>query len=94
MGLLEEKKICVTDYIVATEDHKEEGTHLHVYLALDKRFETTNQTLLDIRLEDDVPTYHGNYQVVKTDRDVIKYVTKDGNYISSDSYDNMMLKNE
>lgn len=65
---------------------------MHCWLALEKDFETENATKLD--LKDGEMVYHGNYQSVKSDEHVIKYVTKDGNFISSKSIEDLLLKHQ
>jgi Geminivirus Rep catalytic domain. len=61
-------------------------------MALEKDFETEKPDKLD--LKDGDQTYHGNYQSVKSDEHVIKYVTKDGNFISSKSIEDLLLKHQ
>jgi len=41
----------------------------------------SDQSFLDIHYEG--RKYHGNYQGVRSNEKVLKYVTKDGNFISS-----------
>lgn len=89
---MDTKSIEILDYVVAKEEHKEEGTHLHCYLNLSKRYETQNANHLDLKKEDQ--NYHGNYQAVRDDKHVLKYVTKDGNYISNASLEDLTLKTE
>lgn len=80
------------DYIIAQEEHKEEGLHLHCYIEVDKPVDTLNARCYDLSLNDVV--FHGNYQGVKSDEHVIKYVTKDGNFISSKDISELLAKHE
>lgn len=84
---VKDMKRSINEYIIAQEEHKEEGKHLHCYIQVDKAVDITVATKLDIQQDNVV--YHGNYQGVKSDTAVIKYVTKDGNYISSKSIDEL-----
>lgn len=52
----------------------------------------TNATKLDLVYEN--VTYHGNYQGVKSDEAVIKYVTKGGRFISSKPREELLQKHE
>lgn len=84
--ILESSSTKIQDYIIAQEEHKDTGLHIHAYLTLDKKINIRKPTYFD--LEDETGTYHGNYQGARDNTAVIKYVTKDGNYVSSypDSY--------
>lgn len=37
--------------------------------------------------------YHGNYQCCKSNENVLTYVTKEGNYVATKSYEELMLLN-
>lgn len=50
--------------------------------------ETQDPKYLD--LTDGQTNYHGNYQGCRSNKDVMKYVTKDGNYISSAPLEDLM----
>jgi len=71
----------INNYIIALEDHKDKTKHMHVLLMLNKRCDIKRQNYLDLNLNENV--YHGNYQSVRNIEKVIKYVTKDNNYISN-----------
>lgn len=60
---------------------------MHCYIQVNNKLDVTIATKFDIK--DEEKTYHGNYQGVKSDAAVIKYVTKDGKYISSKSIDEL-----
>lgn len=74
-------KDAITDYIVAREEHKEEdggaAHHLHVYLKTKNPVDIREPSFLD------VGEAHGNYQGCRSNRAVMKYVTKDGEYITN-----------
>lgn len=67
----------ILEAVIAQEEHKEEGLHLHAYVKLDKgilpRLAPTYFNLLEKT---------GNYQVCRSVKHVLKYVTKDGNYVT------------
>lgn len=84
----------IKNYIIAQEVHQDGNKHLHVYLHLNKKVDIKNQYGLDLKFFDtgfggdngginDHQTYHGNYQTVRNTIAVMKYVTKETNYISS-----------
>lgn len=64
-------------YVIAEEAHEDGTPHLHCYFEL--------ETQLRIRSADhlDIAGYHGNYQAARKPQDVIKYIIKDGAYISN-----------
>lgn len=51
--------------------------HLHAYLQLHRKVNIGDPAVFDIE------GYHPNMQGVRSNADVIKYVTKDGNFVSS-----------
>lgn len=70
-------------YIIAEEQHKDGNKHLHALIRLGRprrlRWNQANRALFDL------DTYHCDIEFVKTSTDLdraVKYVTKDGNYIS------------
>lgn len=66
------------DYlIVSLENHKDGGYHLHILIVLLKRFTTTKMDYFDF-----IADKHPNVQSARNVRDVIKYVIKDGNFLS------------
>lgn len=70
-------KIDIKNYIVAQEKHKDGNNHIHCYLLLNKKINIRNERYFDI---DD---YHPKVEGVRSWKNVIKYVTKDGNYITN-----------
>nr|WAE43265.1 MAG: replication associated protein [Cressdnaviricota sp.] len=66
----------VLDYVVAREDHKIEGKHLHAYLKFKNKIEW-NETKFDIA------DFHGHYETCRSCKAVVKYCTKDGEFITN-----------
>jgi len=64
--------------VVAHELHEDGHDHLHVYFTLTKQYTKRGYKWLD----DLAPGYHGNYQLMRKPETVLKYVVKDGDYIS------------
>ena len=77
MERLEQKwKDDLKGYIVCEEQHKDGTPHLHVYLQFHDRIHTRQLDYFDF-----IADKHGNYQVAKSQRGSVDYVTKAGNYI-------------
>lgn len=68
----------VKEYVVAKEFHQDGAQHLHVYIKFQTGLRTTEFTPTL-----DVDGHHGNYQAVRSFRCVVKYVTKDNDYITN-----------
>lgn len=69
--------------VVATEDHKEEGKHLHVYIETRKTMYTTKPTFFDLTRLCTINTndrYHPNILIPKNKQSWMKYTIKGGNY--------------
>lgn len=64
-------------YAIGREQHKDGGCHLHVLLALSQKFSTRNERWADIA------HFHPNIQPCRSLKNVLRYVTKDGDYIST-----------
>jgi len=76
----------VNEYVIASELHKNGDDHLHAYLALSGPFRTRCATSLDLVSHDDMGVrnvYHGNYQGCRSAKNVLRYVTKEDNYLSN-----------
>lgn len=63
--------------MVAHEKHKDEGDHLHIYINFIKTFQTIKKDYFDF-----IADKHPNIQPVKNRLHVIKYIMKDGDYIT------------
>lgn len=64
--------------IVAEEDHEDGTPHLHAVICLSKRWHTRNASVV----LDTITDKHGNYQAVRNFRNSVKYVAKDGHYVT------------
>lgn len=71
------EKLTPLDWIIAHEKHKDGGDHYHCYLELAKRVNYTDPRCLDI------DGYHGRYEAVRSKKNCIQYVIKDGDFDSS-----------
>lgn len=67
----------ILEILIAQEQHKDEHNHLHIYLKLKERLQTTKNTYFNF-----IADKQGNYQGCKKPTDVIKYIIKTGNYIT------------
>lgn len=67
----------IEKYIIAQEEHEDGNKHLHVWLTTGHKINVGDCKFFDL-LE-----YHGKYEGCRSNKSVIKYVCKDGNYISS-----------
>ncbi len=79
--LLAKDCIDVETYVVAREEHKEEGIHFHVYVGLYKKCNVRDAAALDLLNGEQVQ--HGNYQACRGVAKWIRYCKKDGDYISN-----------
>lgn len=67
----------IAGYIIAEEEHKDGGRHLHCVLQFAQRFHCRRQDTFDIC------GCHPNIQVVRSLRSTCSYCRKDGNYLES-----------
>lgn len=63
--------------VVSHEQHQNGDPHLHAVFALNRRKDYTSPNCFD-----NLANSHGNYQVAKSLRASVKYVAKDGDFIS------------
>lgn len=68
----------IQEYVIAKEFHQDGGQHIHAYFKFQDGFRPSEFTPTF-----DVDGTHGNYQAVRSFRCVVKYVTKDGDYITN-----------
>lgn len=68
----------VTKYVVAHEEHKDGGSHRHVFVDLDRPFR--GQVPADFL---DVEGHHPNLECVRSNAKVLAYCTKEGKYITN-----------
>lgn len=69
----------VEEYVIAEEEHKDGNLHLHAYV----KYATGIKLASAPDMFTFPPHLSGNYQPTRSPKAVIKYCTKDGNYISS-----------
>lgn len=74
-------KVNVDKYVVAQEQHKDGNKHIHVYLLLEQKVNIKDANKFDITIDGTV--YHPNIQGCRSWKNVVKYVTKDGNYTTN-----------
>lgn len=79
-------KTIIQYVIVAQENHQDGAEHIHVFLALTEaiRIKSNEMDVFDIVDEDepDRRVYHCNIQSVKSPKDAIQYVKKNGHFIT------------
>ncbi|ANC51561.1 replication associated protein [Bovine faeces associated circular DNA virus 2] len=79
-------KMIIQYVIVAQENHQDGAEHIHVFLALTEpiRIKSNEMDVFDIVDEDepDKRVYHCNIQSVKSPKDAIQYVKKNGHFIT------------
>ena len=63
--------------IVATENHQDGNKHLHVGIKLERRRDIRSSNMLD-----DLAGSHGNYQNMRDQYDWVRYIVKDGDFVS------------
>jgi len=68
---------AVERYAISREQHADGTLHLHAYISLTRKLNTTNQHVFDVR------GFHPNIQSARNLKAVIAYVIKDGNFISN-----------
>ncbi|AUM61624.1 Rep [uncultured virus] len=67
----------IDKYIVAQEKHQDGNLHIHCYLLLKSKLNLKNPRKFDYQ------EYHPKVEGCRSYKNVIKYVTKDGNYITN-----------
>lgn len=67
----------VTSYAISQEQHQDGNPHLHAYIRLGQKINSTNQRVFDVY------GFHPNIQSARNTNSVIKYVMKHGKYISN-----------
>lgn len=69
--------IPVEQYVITRELHKDGTPHLHAYIKCSKVVDIRNPHRLDLK------EFHGHYQTCRNTSAVIKYCTKEENYITN-----------
>lgn len=70
-------KVGVKNYIVAQEQHKDGGKHIHAYILLEKKINCRDCKYFDF------DGFHPSFEGCRSWTKVVKYVTKDGKYITN-----------
>jgi hypothetical protein len=71
------EKAPVLRYIIASELHEDRTPHIHAFVHFERRLDFKKAQCFDF------DGYHGKYETVRDKYRVMKYVSKDGNYISN-----------
>lgn len=74
------KEVGFNDYVIAQENHQDGNIHFHAFAERTSKFRSRNERVFDINDK------HPNIQSPRSRKDVIKYVTKDNNYITSEGF--------
>lgn len=75
--VMEKYKDKLNSLIISMENHKEEGKHLHLFIEFKSRFQSKLPEVFDF-----IADKHPNIQSARSKMNVIKYVIKDGDYIT------------
>lgn len=65
-------------WVVARELHQDGNAHLHIYLQFSDTFKTRDPRFADLE-----HTYHPNAQSVRSSKSVVKYCTKESDYLAN-----------
>lgn len=76
-----QKIFKLDSYLIAREQHMDGTFHLHAYLRLEKKINIKDEKKCDWRVDD--TNYHPNIQGCRSPKAVLKYVCKDGNYVTN-----------
>lgn len=71
----------IDKYIIAEEEHKDGGKHIHALLCMEKAPDIKNMNAFDINVNGKI--FHPNFQRAKSVNAVRTYCEKDGDYISN-----------
>lgn len=80
-----QEKHQIKEYVICREEHQDGTPHVHAFVKVVKKISFKHDLF-------DLPEHHGHYEVAKSWKAVQKYVTKDGNYISSFDIDSARAK--
>lgn len=75
-------QVVITEHAIGQEQHQDGNFHIHAYLQFDRKFSSRDERVFDII--DNGITYHPNIQAPRSAKAVIRYVTKDGNFIATE----------
>lgn len=74
--------------VIAMEKHQDGTPHLHAGIALKEKVDLRGASTLDV-----LAGQHGNYQAMKHPKNCVKYITKDGDWISFGLDVNLFITN-
>lgn len=72
-----QQKVDIKDYVICRELHETGEPHLHAYIKTTRKYNFKKQDCFDVL------SIHGNYQACRSPAAVMKYVEKDGDYITN-----------
>ena len=76
-----QEKIEFTGYVLGVEHHKDGGKHFHVVLISERKLETRNPSIFDIKFYDEV--HKGHCEGIRNLSKTVSYVCKSGDYMSN-----------
>ncbi len=77
-------KAEVDDYLIAVEEHEDGGLHLHAYFKFSAKLDTKDYRFFDLKYWGKV--HHPNIAKVTALPELLKYIRKDGQFISNFDY--------
>lgn len=77
--------------LVAKELHKNGHTHFHVFAELQRPIRTRDKRFADLN-GPEKSSHHGNYQGARNAKNVLKYCTKDGDFVSNFNVEELLPK--
>jgi len=83
--LLGYEKPKALEVLVASETHKNGHPHLHAYVKFESPYRTRDPKEFDLR------GFHGNYQGARSAKNVLKYCTKEENYVANFDLDTILM---
>lgn len=81
----------IKQYYIGRELHENGEPHLHAAITFERKISTRNPRVFDVTHEGVL--YHPNIQKPRNWDAVVKYVTKDGNYIDGEEFDDTVSTN-
>lgn len=77
--------------LVAEERHQNGNLHFHCYIELQSALRTTDPRFADLKRPDGT-VLHGNYQGCRSAKNVVKYCTKEDNFLSTFDVNELLPK--
>lgn len=79
----------MVDYVIAMEEHADGEPHIHAMVHFVDRIEW-GEAKFDFVFNDTL--FHGNYQICRNKKDVVRYCTKDGEYLTNMDIESFLAK--